>query len=189
MIRLVAIILLTLSATVALGQCIIRNRAAVVQTAAAVVATPAVIVPAYGASYDASAIEVQKLKEQLAAHEARLATLESALRVTQLAPPAPKPDTPPVKPIAGTSTLPAAVSRSCVKCHQAGKAKGGLALVDATGWKLATLTCEQRLEVLRRINLPDNDPAVMPPKGKGDEPVNDKEAAELLDVLTKPKGG
>jgi mono/diheme cytochrome c family protein len=184
---ILSFLLLTLLATFAGAQCIVRNR--IVAAQAAVVAAPAVVVPAYGAAYDASAVEVQKIKEQLAAYEARLATLEKALRLTAGAPTEkPFQDAPPKDDAPKAGGLPGAVSRSCVKCHQAGKApKGGLALVDATGWKLATLSCEQRLEVLRRINLEASDPAVMPPKGKGDAPVSDKEAAELLEVMTKPK--
>lgn len=211
---LLALISLTLSATTALGQCIVRNR--VVAAAPAVVATPAIvapaIIPAYGAGYDNTAGELAKLKEQIAALEARLALVESArdshnarLAVLEaksgVLPPVPKPQTaeskteakdnsakqPAAKAAPAGASLPAAFARSCIQCHQAGKSpKGGLILVDSTGKRMAPLTCEQRLELLRRVNLPDNNPLSMPPRGKGD-PVSDREAAELLEILTKLK--
>lgn len=195
---------LTLAGVAVAGQCVVRSRAAVVSTnvvaaTAAVVATPLVAtVPAYGAAYDASATEIPGLKEKLAAHEARLKLVEDsrdqALRrlaviEAKLGLPLP-PVTPPraegpaAAQQAAADGLPAAVARGCVQCHKAGaNPKGGFALVDATGKSLLALTCEQRLDVLRRINLQETDPEVMPPKGKG--AVSDQEAAELLDAMTK----
>lgn len=200
-----SMLVLTLLGTVASAQCLVRSRAvAAAAVVAPAVVTPAVtVLPAYGASYDNSAVELAKVKEQLAAAEARLALLESArdthnarLAVLEarsgVAPqtPATAPTMPKTDAKAAPAAipgLPAAMARSCVQCHQAGRnPKGGLALVDASGKGMVPLTCEQRLEVLRRVNLADDSPDVMPPRGKG-EPVNDKEASELMEVLTKLK--
>lgn len=203
--------LLTLGTTAALGQCVVRKRAVVVNQAATVatavvapVVTPIVsTIPAYGAVYDASAQEVPQLKEQLAVHQSRIAILESArdnllarvavleskLGISQPAPKAeaPKPEVskPAPQPAVAKGNLPALFARSCIQCHQAGKnPKGGLALVDATGKSLVAIGCEERLETLRRINLPETDAHVMPPKGKG-VAATDEEAAEVLSVLTE----
>lgn len=231
------LVILAACASIAAAQCVVRHR--VIAAASAVVApvvTPvATVLPAYGATFDASAAELPKLREQLAALQARVAVLETARdnlaqrlavaesKVGIAAPPtsaakaaAPKdgekceqcptptpapasakaPSTTPAT-AAAKGAIPAVYVRSCAACHQAGaNPKGGLALVDASGKKLANLTPEDRLEVLRRINLPPEDPQVMPPppaKAKpGADPkiheaVSDADAAELMELLTRRK--
>lgn len=200
----IACTLLTLMGTFATAQCVVRGNRVFTSTYNQVAAVVPTVVPvttqvaAYGAHYDASALEIPKIKEQLAAQEARikqleatrdvhlarLAILEAKLGVAP-APPIAEPKKPEDGQVKATpDDLPTVVSRSCVQCHQEGRnPKGNFILVDASGKHLTSLTCEQRLDVLRRINLEETDPDVMPPKGKGS--VTDKEAAELLDRLTR----
>lgn len=187
--------------------CVVRSRSVV--ASAAVVASPIVIpavLPAYGASYDASANELKALSTKIALLESkvgeltkyrdmylsRLSVVEAKLGIAPAIPPPPPVNppngSPPVMPKAdapaATGNVPSLVSRSCVQCHSGDKPKGAFSIVDASGSALAQLSPEVKLEILRRINLPDTDPNVMPPKGKGT--ASDQEAAELLDALTRP---
>lgn len=143
--------------------------------------------PSYGTTYDASATEIPKLKESLAAQQARIAVLETArdnlaarlavleakVGVTPPAAPATPsgasqaPLQPSAKPTAkpiAQGALPALYARSCIACHQQGrKTAGGLALVDAQGKEIVQ-GCETRLEILRRANLVETEQEAMPPK-------------------------
>lgn len=169
-----AILVLIALVGIAGGTCVIRQRAVVVSAAVPVAVTPvAVTVPQYAASYDNTSAVIGELRGRVAALEARVAALEGrAPKSEQLANP---------KESVG---LPALFQRSCVKCHTVGvESKGGGHVWFHDG--ALTMTLEQRLEAIRRINLAPDDKDVMPPKKSGMEPANDKEAAEALDVLTR----
>jgi len=217
--RFVAVVVVFASlASIAGATCVVRHRNAVVVQQAAVVApvvTPVVAVPQYGATYDDGAAkdnQIKDLTKRLADAEARIAVLESArdnlttrlaaveskAGVTPPAPAAPAPAAAPKKEegnakqeakVRDQIRLPVLVARSCVKCHNPQKASGGLELVDARG-NLTKLASDLRLEVLKRINLPADNPKVMPPQGSKvpedvKKPATDEEAAEMMDVMTQ----
>ena len=209
----VALLILGFCTSRATPQCLVRHRrfpqAAVVVAQSAAVVAPVVQVPAYGATYDdqaATANLLRDLHKRIADLEARAAQLETArdnlsqrLAVIEgkhgiatpppVMPKADEKPKPQAKPAARTDgKLPVLVARSCVHCHTGAKAAGGLLLDSAEA--LAKLTAEQRLDMIRRINLETTDKDVMPRQQASvgadvKKPATDEEAAELLDYLTR----
>lgn len=202
------LVVLAAFGSIAGADCIVRQRAIVQTAVVAPVVTPVVTplaVPLYGASYDNSAVELAKLQQDFAALQSRVVLLESArdTLVARLAivenkagilnpQPMPRADEvvppkgqQPAKPQAAqppaVGKLPALFSRSCIQCHNAKKADGGLVLVR--DGKLALLKSEEKLEVIKRINLTEDSPKIMPPRKTGHGKVSDEEAAEVLSLL------
>ncbi len=151
---------------------VVQRRAVVVHQQRAVVAVRQVAVaavfvpvaallqpPGYSATYGGPDQSGDLLRE-LQALRAEIEALKRA-RV---------PDQPGVEPIAppkgeaGAALAPVAFA-ACAACHTEGRVKGGLALIDRNG-NAAPLTAEQRLEVLRRIDLDVTDSEHMPPKAE-----------------------
>ena len=194
-----ALIVLACLAVAADGQCVVRRRVALrsaavgYRQAAALVAVEAVpvavpvFVPTYTASYYGDS--TQELVQKVARLEAQV---ELLTRLRQAPAPAPAQAAPkmPAAPQekddeAEAPADPAALARvplaRCAACHDAGtKTKGGGFVLVSKG-ALAPLSADQRLEVLRRVNLPAGEAEHMPRGGD----LSDAEFAELMAVLVQ----